>query len=103
MKETLKKTFDSNVLAVVGVVFGIGSIFQFIVFPGLTASDTVLNILSLLVGIFSLLFLILTLTFGVSFTQVPSEPARAQIAIDFIQPKHEVTPLNFAKLHEVVD
>lgn len=56
MKETLKKTFNTNVLVVVGVVFGLGLIFQFIVFPGLTASDTVLNILSLLVGIFSLLF-----------------------------------------------
>lgn len=56
MKETLKKTFNSNVLAVVGIVFGIGLIFQFIVFPGLTESDTILNILALLVGIFSLLF-----------------------------------------------
>lgn len=54
-------------------------------------------------GIFSLLFLILTLTFGVSFTQAPSEPVRAQTAMGSIQPKHEVTPLNFAKLHEVVD
>lgn len=56
MKETLKKTFNPNVLTVVGVVFGLGLIFQFIVFPGLTASDTVLNILALLIGIFSLLF-----------------------------------------------
>lgn len=56
MKETLKKVFDKSVLSVVGIVFGIGLIFQFIVFPGLTASDTILNILSLLVGIFSLLF-----------------------------------------------
>ncbi len=56
MKETFKKTFNTNVLTVVGVVFGIGLIFQFIVFPGLTASDTILNILSLLIGIFSLLF-----------------------------------------------
>lgn len=55
-KETFKKTFDTNVLTVVGVVFGIGLIFQFIVFPGLTASDTILNILSILIGIFSLLF-----------------------------------------------
>ena len=56
MKETLKKTFNPQVLSVVGVVFGIIMTFQFIVFPGLTASDTVLNILALLVGIFSLLF-----------------------------------------------
>jgi hypothetical protein len=56
MKEILKKTFNLDVLSVVGVVFGIGLIFQFIVFPGLTTSDTILNILALLVGIFSLLF-----------------------------------------------
>lgn len=56
MKETLKKTFNTNVLTVVGIVFGIGLIFQFIVFPGLTEADTILNILALLVGFFSLLF-----------------------------------------------
>lgn len=56
MKETLKKAFNTNVLAVVGVVFGLILTFEFIVFPGLTASDTILNILSVLIGIFSLLF-----------------------------------------------
>ena len=56
MKELLKKTFDTNVLAVVGVVLGLILTFEFIVFPGLTTSDTILNILSLLIGIFSLLF-----------------------------------------------
>ena len=56
MKELLKKTFNTNILIVVGVVFSIGLIFQFIVFPGLTAPDTIQNILALLVGIFSLLF-----------------------------------------------
>jgi hypothetical protein len=56
MKETFKKTFNPSILSVVGVVFGIGLIFQFIVFPGLTESDTIINILSLLIGIFSLLF-----------------------------------------------
>lgn len=56
MKELLKKTFDTNVLAVVGVVLGLILTFEFIVFPGLTTSDTILNILSLLIGIFSILF-----------------------------------------------
>jgi Na+(H+)/acetate symporter ActP len=56
MKEALKKTFNVNVMAVVGVVFGIILTFEFIVFPGLTAPDTILNILSVLVGIFSILF-----------------------------------------------
>lgn len=56
MKELLKKTFNTNILSVVGVILGVILTFEFIVFPGLTASDTVLNILSLLIGIFSLLF-----------------------------------------------
>jgi hypothetical protein len=56
MKETLKKVFDKRILALVGLIFGIGLTFQFIVFPGLTTADTVLNILSIFVGMFSLLF-----------------------------------------------
>jgi Na+(H+)/acetate symporter ActP len=56
MKETLKKVFNKSVLAVVGVVFGCGIIFEYIVFPGLTAADTFLNILSALIGIFTILF-----------------------------------------------
>ena len=56
MKETLKKTFNKNLLAVVVVILGIILIFEFIVFPGLTASDTILNIISLLLGGFSSLF-----------------------------------------------
>lgn len=56
MKETLKKTFNLHVLVVVGVILGIILTFEFLVFPGLTASDTVLNIISLLLGVFSILF-----------------------------------------------
>jgi Na+(H+)/acetate symporter ActP len=56
MKETLKKVFDKRVLAVVGVIFGIGIVFQYIVFPGLTTADSYTNILAALVGIFSVLF-----------------------------------------------
>ena len=56
MKETLKKVFDKSVLAVVGVIFGIGIVFQYIVFPGLTTADSYTNILAALVGIFSVLF-----------------------------------------------
>lgn len=57
MKETLKKIFDKSVLAVVGVIFGCGAIFEYIVFPGLTAADSYLNILSALIGIISVLFI----------------------------------------------
>lgn len=56
MKETLKKTFNVSVLLIVGVVLGIILTFEFIVFPGLTAADTIQNILALLVGGFTILF-----------------------------------------------
>jgi Na+(H+)/acetate symporter ActP len=56
MKETLKKVFDKRVLAVVGVVFGIGIVFEYVVFPGLTTADSYTNILAALIGIFSVLF-----------------------------------------------
>jgi hypothetical protein len=56
MKETLKKVFDKSVLAVVGVLFGIGIVFEYIVFPGLTTADSYTNILAALIGIFSILF-----------------------------------------------
>jgi Na+(H+)/acetate symporter ActP len=56
MKETLKKVFDKRVLAVVGVIFGIGIVFEYIVFPGLTTADSYTNILAALIGIFSILF-----------------------------------------------
>lgn len=56
MKETLKKTFNLQVLLVVGVILGIILIFEFLVFPGLTVADTTLNIISLLLGVFSILF-----------------------------------------------
>ena len=54
MKETLKKVFDKSVLLVVGVIFGCGIIFEYVVFPGLTAADSYLNILSALIGIFTI-------------------------------------------------
>jgi len=53
MKETLKKVFDKSVLLVVGVIFGCGIIFKYVVFPGLTDTDSYLNILSTLIGIFT--------------------------------------------------
>jgi Na+(H+)/acetate symporter ActP len=57
MIEILKKVFDKRILAVVGVIFGCVVIFDYVVFPGLTSADTYLNILSALIGIFTVLFI----------------------------------------------
>lgn len=56
MKETLKKVFDKSVLIVVALLFGCVMTFDYVVFPGLTAADSFLNILSALIGIFIILF-----------------------------------------------
>ena len=90
IKQTLKKTFDTDILAVVGVVFGIGIIFQFIVFPGLTASDTILNILSLLIGIFSLLFVFHFIQWKKLFDFLSQEEIKpGETELDYL-PKKEI-------------
>lgn len=56
-------------------------------------------------GVFSLLFLILTLTFGVSFTQAPLHPTSSEpmTVIPDLPLRYEVMPVNLDKLLGVVD
>jgi hypothetical protein len=56
MKDTFKKVFSKKTSSPIFVGFGTFAIFTFIVFPGLTASSTILNILSGILGLFSLMF-----------------------------------------------
>jgi len=56
MKDTFKKVFSQKTSSPIFVGFGTFAIFTFIVFPGLTASSTILNILSGILGLFSLMF-----------------------------------------------
>lgn len=63
MKERLKKIFNSNTLGLVGVIFGAALIFEFIVFPGLTEANTIVNIFVSLVGIFTILLTIYLIPF----------------------------------------
>lgn len=57
MNNLLKKIFDRKIVSPVFVGFGGFAIFTFIVFPGLTVANGVLNILSSLIGIFTLVFI----------------------------------------------
>ena len=57
MKDLLKKVFSRKTSSPIFVGFGTFSIFTFIVFPGLTAANTILNILSGIVGLFTIMFL----------------------------------------------
>jgi hypothetical protein len=90
MKELLKKTFNTNILAVVGVVFGLILTFQFIVFPGLTAPDTILNLLSILIGIFSILFTFYFVQWKKLFNFLSEEEIKpGETELDYI-PKEEI-------------
>ena len=57
MKQLLEKAFNKKVSSPIFVGFGTFAIFTFIVFPGLTLSNTILNVLSALIGLFTLVFL----------------------------------------------
>jgi hypothetical protein len=78
MKEALKKVFDKSVLAVVGVLILFVLVFEYIVFPGLTAADTYINVLSFIIGVVSVLFIYHYIHWG--------------DLIDFIVGKIEVIP-----------
>jgi hypothetical protein len=93
MKEALKKVFDKSVLAVVGVLILFVLVFEYIVFPGLTAADTYINVLSFIIGVVSVLFIYHYIQWG--------------DLIDFIVGKKEVilpgeTELDYLPKEEVV-
>jgi hypothetical protein len=93
MKEALKKVFDKSVLAVIGVLILFVLVFEYIVFPGLTAADSYLNVLSFIIGVVSVLFIYHYIQWG--------------DLIDFIVGKKEVilpgeTELDYLPKEEVV-
>jgi len=57
MKELFKKVFSKKTATPIFVGFGAFAIMTFIVFPGLTATNTILNIFSGLIGLFTLIFI----------------------------------------------
>ncbi len=56
MKDLFKKVFSQKTSSPIFVGFGTFAILTFIVFPGLTASNTILNIFSGIIGLFTLIF-----------------------------------------------
>jgi len=56
MKDLFKKIFSKKTVTPIFVGFGSFAIFSFIVFPGLTAASKIINILSGIIGLFTLAF-----------------------------------------------
>lgn len=86
MKELLKKVFSVKTSSPVFIGFGTFAIFTFIVFPGLTVANTILNILSALIGIFTLTFIFYYLKIDKmyeNFTHI--EPGETEL--DYINPE----------------
>lgn len=87
MKETLKKVFKNKIVEPVMIGLGVFFTFTFIVFPGLTAADTIINIISALVGIFTLVFLFYYINGDKLFNQPTIEPGETEL--DYI-PQDEI-------------
>jgi hypothetical protein len=86
MKELFKKVFSEKTSSPIFVGFGVFAIFTFIVFPGLTASSTALNLFSSALGIFTLVFVYYYLRVDKiyeNFTHV--EPGETEL--DYVNPE----------------
>jgi hypothetical protein len=92
MKELLKKVFSKKISTPVFVGFGVFAIFTFIVFPGLTVNNTFLNIISTIIGIFTLVYIFYYINGDKVYeTFMNVEPGETEL--DFIPPE-ELKPKN---------
>lgn len=94
MKELLKKVFDKKIATPIFVGFGTFAIFTFIVFPGLTEANTILNIIAALVGIFTLVFVFYYLKADEVYDSITVEQGETEL--DYI-PKGEIVKKKPAK------
>jgi hypothetical protein len=90
----IKTFFNSGMLDLVGMVIGIVLVFEFIVFPGLTEPNTILNIISALIGIVTtLLFIYLAPGYFAHFKNIfessLDEIKLGETELDYI-PKEEI-------------
>lgn len=91
MKEILKKVFDKKVSSPIFIGTGTFAIFNFIVFPGLNVSNTILNVLSGVLGLFTFVFIFYYLKLDKtyeSYTHVePGETELDYVSEDELKPK----------------
>lgn len=99
MKELFKRVFSKNTASPIFVGFGAFAIFTFIVFPGLTASNTIFNVLSGILGLFTLIFVYYYINmdkFVDKFINIePGETELDYINPDELKPKKKKNPKQF--------
>jgi hypothetical protein len=86
MKDLFKKVFSEKTSSPIFVGFGVFAIFTFIVFPGLTVASTIFNILSALLGLFTLIFVFYYLRVDKIYESMTHvEPGETEL--DYINPE----------------
>jgi hypothetical protein len=106
MKDLLKKVFGKKTVSPIFVGFGTFAIITFIVFPGLTAANTILNVLSAIVGIFTLVFVFYYLKMDDLYESFTNNIEGGETELDYfnpeeLKPKKKRNPKqNFAGIDE---
>jgi hypothetical protein len=94
MKEILKKVFDKKISLPIIIGSGTFAIFTFVVFPGLTAANTLVNILSGLLGLFTFVFIFYYLKLDKTYEQrsqlEPGETELDYVSKEELKPKKKV-------------
>ena len=90
MKEILKKVFDKKISLPIIIGSGTFAIFTFVVFPGLTAANTLVNILSGLLGLFTFIFIFYYLKLDKTYEQ-RSQLESGETELDYVS-KEELKP-----------
>ncbi len=86
MKDLFKKVFSEKTSSPIFVGFGVFAIFTFIVFPGLTVASTIFNILSVLLGLFTIIFVFYYLRVDKIYESLTHvEPGETEL--DYINPE----------------
>ena len=99
MKDLFKKVFSQKTSSPIFVGFGTFAILTFIVFPGLSAANTALNILSGILGLFTLIFVYYYINmdkFVDKFIHIePGETELDYVNPDDLKPKKKRNPKQF--------
>lgn len=99
MKDLFKRIFSKNTATPIFVGFGVFAIVTFIVFPGLTAANTMLNILSGILGLFTIIFVYYYINMDKFVDKImniePGETELDYINPDELKPKKKKNPKQF--------
>lgn len=87
MKELLNKIFDKKIVTPVVSGIGVFAIFEYIIYPGLTAANTFINVISVFIAVFVFVFVFYLLKIDKFVNPEHIEPGETEL--DYI-PQEEI-------------